>query len=486
MKQFIRENFLFLLVFVVAIFLRLYRFSELAVFRADGAIDLLTVVNITRGKFTLLGPQVSVAGFFNGPIVYYLMTPFVLFFGSSPLVGILFQTVFMLFSIIILYLFGSILFNKRIALIASFLACISPLHITYGRQIFNAYPAVLFSTLILLMFAMFIKKKLTNLQTYIIIFFAGIFSGMIVQMHYLSAFFIILGFLFPIFIDTRFKKISYYTLFTFGIFIGIFPYLLFEVRHDFLNSRKAFDYIFLTSSSSDPKNILYGFEALPRLLGNLVFGNNYLVGMIISLTWLLLFIKQYIVKKIHFNSQNKLVITTLILTFIVIFSYGRLIQTHYIISIHLLILLLLAVFISRITTSKKCLLVTILFVIVLLNALSWHLHAPYHPLQDSLRVSDFQKAAQSIYKSTGTKSYNITMDAQTDNRAWPIRYFLMLTNQPPQDIYTYGKTDYLFVLARKNKPLNQLTMWEFTSFGSYTIKNKTTINESYVLYQLAK
>lgn len=150
MKRFIRNHFVFFIVFIIAVFIRMYRFSDLAVFRADGAIDLLAVVNITHKKFTLLGPQVSVADFFNGPIVYYLMAPFILLFGISPLYGVLFQTVCMLLSIIILYITGNILFNKRIALIASFLASISSLHITYGRQIFNAYPAVFFSTLIFL------------------------------------------------------------------------------------------------------------------------------------------------------------------------------------------------------------------------------------------------------------------------------------------------------------------------------------------------
>jgi hypothetical protein len=63
-------------IIVLAFVLRMYHIDRLAVFLSDQAIDSFVVKDILAGHFTLLGPRASVGQFFNGPIVYYLMTQF--------------------------------------------------------------------------------------------------------------------------------------------------------------------------------------------------------------------------------------------------------------------------------------------------------------------------------------------------------------------------------------------------------------------------
>jgi len=64
-----------IIIMIIAAVIRTYHMRDLAVFLADQASDSTAVFNILKGDFTLLGPITSVGGFYNGPIVYYLMAP---------------------------------------------------------------------------------------------------------------------------------------------------------------------------------------------------------------------------------------------------------------------------------------------------------------------------------------------------------------------------------------------------------------------------
>lgn len=89
-----KKNYLLLIFAVVVLgtFLRFYRMYDLAVFLADQASDSQKVLDMLRGKFTLLGPITSVGGFYNGPIVYYLTYPFYLLLRGDPIAGTVFQS----------------------------------------------------------------------------------------------------------------------------------------------------------------------------------------------------------------------------------------------------------------------------------------------------------------------------------------------------------------------------------------------------------
>src|SRR3989338_2720467 len=94
MKKIIRNRFLvyLCLIILLASFIRFYRFYDLAIFLADQASDSLKVLAMTRGRFTLLGPISSVGGFYNGPIVYYLMFPFYWVLKGNMIAGTVFQS----------------------------------------------------------------------------------------------------------------------------------------------------------------------------------------------------------------------------------------------------------------------------------------------------------------------------------------------------------------------------------------------------------
>src|SRR3990167_11430935 len=67
-------------------FLRVYRIDELLMFHYDQGRDAITVWNLWHeGKFFLTGPVTGLAGIFLGPAYYYIIAPFYLIGGGSPL-----------------------------------------------------------------------------------------------------------------------------------------------------------------------------------------------------------------------------------------------------------------------------------------------------------------------------------------------------------------------------------------------------------------
>src|SRR5947209_19931183 len=77
-------NLLFILILLLAAFLRLYRIQDYMTFLGDEGRDVLVAYNILHGHFTLLGPTASVGGFYFGPIYYYFMAPALFLANYNP------------------------------------------------------------------------------------------------------------------------------------------------------------------------------------------------------------------------------------------------------------------------------------------------------------------------------------------------------------------------------------------------------------------
>ena len=254
-------------IIITATFLRFYHIEQLAVFLSDQASDSTKTFGMLRGQFTLLGPITSVGGFYNGPIVYYLMLPFYWLFKGGMISGTVFQSTLSVLTIPILYLLAKKVFNERVGLISMFLFAISPLMIDYSRAAFNSYPAIFFSTLILyLLFS--VHEKFSKLRMFLL----GICLGFIFQMHYFTISLLFFSFAFP-FLDKKISRSKFYILLSIGFVIGFSPFLIFEFRHQFLNARLLLNY--LQSSNISTKSLGNIFIIWPEITAKLILGNHF-------------------------------------------------------------------------------------------------------------------------------------------------------------------------------------------------------------------
>ncbi len=472
---------------LIALSLRVFYIPQLAVFLSDQAIDSFAVKDILSGDFTLLGPRASVGQFFNGPIVYYLMAPFYLIFGNDPLAGTIFQITLQIACMPLLYGLAKRFGGARAGLISLVIFTFSPLLISYSRATFNSYPAIFFITVILYVLTANRPTRSTNL-------IAGLFTGMLVQMHYFLYMYAFMYLVFVAFRDMRIhtsgiwkKKIRFVdcVYFLIGVAIGLAPFLLFELRHDFFNLRSI-----VTSGSAIGQSIDIWSRvgSVGVTITNLFGFSSGFVGLL-SLICISIVI---MVKKFEVRLKM-LYVYSLTALCVCMIMYRGLMHNHYTIGFSIVFIVAFSCAVSRVVSSRLLaglVLGYILWFIIISMTTGLYAVSKDH---DGLGLIDQREAVSHIIKwkrqSGSPLSYNITQDTQQDNRAMPLRYLLSLENtvMQPLPVEDYGSNTELFLIAKRGMDLSKIRTWEVQSFGSkFTVTRRNVINDSYELFYLKK
>ena len=231
MKKF--EKFLLIAILLVGAFLRFYRIGDYMTFLGDEGRDALVVKRmIVDKKFTLLGPTASVGGFFLGPIYYYFMAPFLWFWRLNPVGPAIMVALFGVAGIFLIFKTGQEFFNQKTGFLAAVLYALSPLVIAHSRSSWNPNLVPFFALLYLYGLKKIVKEKKWRWW-----FIIGLSIGIGLQLHYLFSFLIPIG---PIFIFIFKRGASYlkmYLISILGFLTGLFPFLVFELRHQFPNTQ---------------------------------------------------------------------------------------------------------------------------------------------------------------------------------------------------------------------------------------------------------
>lgn len=233
-----------ILILILASFLRLYRVSDYMTFLGDEGRDVLVVKEILEGNFTLLGPRSSAGDFYTGPIYYYMIAPFLWLFNYDP-VGPAFMIALLgIATVFLVYYVGKKLFNESVGLIASALYAVSPLVLAYSRSSWNPNPMP-FVTLLML----YVLYEAVQNKSWKYFLGVGFLYGIALQLHYIELFVGVIIFCFTLFSFFYFKRKSilillkqYLTLLG-GFIIGFSPFLAFELRHGFPNSRTIINFV---------------------------------------------------------------------------------------------------------------------------------------------------------------------------------------------------------------------------------------------------
>jgi len=228
-----------LIILGVAAYLRLYKINEYMTFLGDEGRDALVVKHmIVDGKFTLLGPTASVGGFFMGPVYYYFMAPFLWAFKLSPVGPAIMVALFGIVTVYLTYLVGSKWFSKRVGLIAASLYAVSPIVISFSRSSWNPNIVPFFALL-----SLFMLWKAKEAHNFRLLFWVGLCAGIGIQLHYTYLFLIVMEVALVIYSikQVHVRDIAFGIL---GIVVGFSPFLAFELRHGFLNSRAILEFIF--------------------------------------------------------------------------------------------------------------------------------------------------------------------------------------------------------------------------------------------------
>lgn len=217
-------------------FWRLKWWPNYVTFGFEQARDALDAQRIfSEKRLTLIGPTTEIEGIFHGPIYFYLIGLPYFLFGKNPASVSLLHILINITTIPIIFWVGKSLFDKKVGLIAAFLFAVSYEVASYSLWLSNPSPGLPF--IILAYF--FLYRGLKENQKYypLAFFFLGIAVqfDLIVIMHLIP--FVALYFIYqkpPV----RLKTVL---LSGIGLLVPLANYPLFEIRHNFLMTKKFFE-----------------------------------------------------------------------------------------------------------------------------------------------------------------------------------------------------------------------------------------------------
>lgn len=320
------------IIVIVFLFLRLYRLPERIIFDWDQeqfttqARDIILL-----HKFTLLGPRVTDdTGFFLAPYFTYLFVPFLYLSGTHPVALIP-------FIIIITFLFLSTsiftlekMFGYKTALYFVLIWAINPFLIFF--DVVPWWP-VLIPTGVMLTWLLLFLIYHRNRPAYLILL--GVTLGLFMNMHFQFVFISFFA-LIMLFFFYRQKKIT-----TVNIVLVIavsalmfLPLILFDLRHDFLNTKLFLNYFtHRVGANQDPKPFAW-IPVLTNTFDSMTIVNNSAIAIIFYCAFILS--QWYISKKSkgflhHFFSAS---CALSIITVIGFSFYGRRPSEYYFIFLY--------------------------------------------------------------------------------------------------------------------------------------------------------
>jgi hypothetical protein len=232
-----QKPILILFAFVLlGLFLRLYHFSDLFYYTMDEEVMNLIQRRIVLGEHYPLIGSVSPLSTYLGPIFYYFGAAVLFLSKLNPLGQSLFGIMFGTFNIFLIYKVAKDLFNEKVGLFAAALYSGSFLMVIFDRRYWHLTPGPFLSLLILWSI---LKIKQGSIKFVYLLIAALIFGW---NTDYTNlVLFLFTGLAWIVFkLPVRRKEI----LIALIIFlISNIPLAVFDLRHDFLNTRALMTYL---------------------------------------------------------------------------------------------------------------------------------------------------------------------------------------------------------------------------------------------------
>lgn len=477
LKNKFKKHYLIILILIFGIILRFYRFEEFVTFLGDQGRDAIIIKRILTGEhFPAIGAPTSIGQVYLGPFYYYFIAPWLLFFNFNP-IGLAFGVAF--FSslyILINYLIIKELIDKKTAILSSIFITFSYVLIELSRFSWNPNLLPLFT----LLSVYFLIKSIKTQKWY---FFAltGAFLSFSLQLHYVFLFsmptILLIYFINLIKKIKNFKEtIINYSLLIINFVLFSSPLLIFDLRHNFLNTNNFIKLFSQSGSTLQNKinNFFDSFYYLNFYSFNLDINKFFIYGLIISL-----FLSAIFLIRQKSNIKYFLIIFITSLFFMAFFSGPR--HPHYFGSLYPLYFAIIAYFLSYSLDSIFSKIILLFFItgFIFLNFQKY----PYFKYQGNNQIKHSKKVALFLKEKINNKPYNIA--------TWPVDfteenylYFLELEKLKPANRQKVEITNQMFILCAKEPcQIINSPSWNISMFGKSKI-DKIWNYEGLKIYKL--
>ena len=251
-----QPHIILILILVLGLFLRVYKAQELFLYSHDQDLSAWFIRDVLENKhLRLIGQETSTHGIFIGSFYYYLLIPFYLLFNMSPMGGVAMVIVLGLFTIWSFYFVFLRVFDRKTGIIAALIYAVSFYTVFNDREVVPTMPVLLWSVWFFYALNLIISNK--QKFGYILL---GVLIGLIWHLNFALVLFI---FLIPLAQWLSRKKVVIKSI-LFGalsLFITSLPLILFEVRHNLLQTRAL-----IVSLTTNQEDIWVGVKKLERVL----------------------------------------------------------------------------------------------------------------------------------------------------------------------------------------------------------------------------
>lgn len=463
-----------LLIILGGLFLRLYRIQDFFMFLGDQGRDALIVKRIALlQNLPAIGPPSSIGEVFLGPFYYYILAPFLLISGLNPVglaVGVALLSVIGIYSA---YLLAKSVVPGRTALFFLIIATFSAELVRIARFSWNPNLLPYFAFITLYFFARSLEEKNKQKVRDTVLF--GLFFGLSFQLHHLAGLLALPVAVYFIVEMVRRKNASLLLipLYSLGAFLlTLLPLALFELRHQFLNTRNLVS-VFTQQNivSSGPLHIrLYDinniFVQTALHLATPAFISLIITLLVVGLaTW-----KCY-------RKYNIFVALNILAVLLYLFGFSRVnspLIPHYYNTIYLSFYFLIAYIVSDYKHKYATLLTAaLIFAFVVLQAPSYTFIWSNGQFQDA----NPKKVGAYIADQMGNKKINLTTYPTDFTSRDCYQYFIELSGGQVVDGSSTEVTDTLYVLCDK-QPCRVLNSdsWNVQMFGGAKIDTMKVID----------
>ncbi len=468
---------LFLLVFFLGTFFRLYRIADYANFLGDEGRDALVVKHLLEGKLTLLGPSTSVGNLYLGPFYYYLMAPALWLSRLDPVGPAILVAILGSLTIGLVFLVGDLFFGRPAGLAAAALYAVSPTIVTHTRFSWNPNPMPFFVLLtVLSLQRLLVAKKGFWLPI------LGFSLGICLQLHYLALVFIATVFLFLLFSRPRVNR--WWFLGGLAAFLAInSPLAIFELRHQFVITQGFFQ--FLSAGKEVSFSLASFLKTIPsaywRLFYAFLANQKVWLGAVLAalglLSLFLLFCRR--------QKTDLFFLFWIVIGLTGVSFYTGDLHDHYLGFLFPFPFLLLGGLFHHGWQSFRLPAVLSLFLVFAFNFANLDQVAGRGP---NYQIERSRQIGESIAQRALGTNFNLSLISPTfDFRAMNYRYFTELYGAVPAgfDQYTYLDALYVIVEDEKLTPVGK-TSWEISSFGESEIDEEWRFDFGYKVLKLKK
>lgn len=222
-----RYSHLVVIAILLGAFLRLWNISSHTEFLGDQGSTFVTIYEAwQQKKWLLVGPQMS-TGYFPGPAYYYLIAPFLIFFGFQILVGPYIFVFLGLLTSIYLYLGVKSLWGDQAGVIAATFYSVFPFFVLWDQRMWNPTAIPFFLSIL---FFTVVKGKRQTIQKSLL---QGGIVSILFQLHPTT---IIVSLPLICFSLWRSTMLTFF-VFLLGCIVPLMPLLFYEQYHSYANIR---------------------------------------------------------------------------------------------------------------------------------------------------------------------------------------------------------------------------------------------------------